>query len=272
MCGGERTNRYGNANPAPLGATPLRTVCVIPARYGSERLPAKPLRELRGRPLVEWVVRAARRVDLFDEVLVATDHEKIASVAERAGVEAVLTDPDLPSGTDRVHAALETRPADIVVNWQGDEPGMPAEAVRSAHASLLQAAADVATACVPIKDPEEFENPAVVKVVRDTRGCALYFSRSPIPSLVRRDPREVGRSGYIFGYKHLGLYIYRRDALTLFCGLPESSLEHMEKLEQLRLLENGLRLVCVETERDSVGVDTEEDVARAEEFLASLEG
>ena len=249
----------------------MQTVCVIPARFGSERLPAKPLREIRGRPLVEWVVRAARRVDLFDEVLVATDHEKIARAAEKAGVEAVLTDPALPSGTDRIHAALEKRPADIVVNWQGDEPGMPPEAVLAAHGALLQTGADVATACVPIRDRDDFENPAVVKVVRDTRGVALYFSRSSIPSLARRDPAEVGRPGYVFGHKHLGLYIYRRDALTLFCGLPESSLERTEKLEQLRLLENGLRLVCVETERDSVGVDTEEDVARVEGLLAALE-
>lgn len=249
----------------------MRTVCVIPARYGSERLPAKPLRVIRGKPLLEWAIRAALKVELFHEVIVATDHEDIVRLAENTGVEAVLTDPTLPSGTDRVHAAIQGREGDIIVNWQGDEPGMPAEAAEAAHSALLSSGAETATACTTIENRETFESIAAVKVVRDARDFALYFSRSPIPSLVRRSEEEMSQPGYIYGYKHLGLYIYRRDALKLFCALPTSSLEGMEKLEQLRLLENGLRIVCPTITGDSIGVDTEEDVVRAEEFLASLE-
>lgn len=179
-----------------------------------------------------------------------------------------MTDPSLPSGTDRVNAALVGRRGDIVVNLQGDEPLMPREAVAAALESLRRdPGADVATACVPILEREAFEAPHIVKVVRDQNQRALYFSRSPIPSLVRRDSSELLQEGYIFGFKHLGLYIFRRSALTRFCQLSPSSLELMEKLEQLRLLENGLTIQCVTSPRDSVGVDVAEDVPRVESLL-----
>ena len=248
----------------------MKTVCVIPARYGSQRLPGKPLMQLHGRPMVEWVVRVAQKMPVFDEVLVATDHEDIAAAVRPAGVEAVMTDPELPSGTDRIHEALSGREADIVVNLQGDEPGMPMEAVTLAHEALVDSDADVATACVAITERADFELPGVVKVVRDSKDRALYFSRSPIPSLARRDPLEVEKEGYVFGHKHLGLYLYRRKALDRFCSLPPSSLEQTEKLEQLRMLENGMTIICVTSPRDSVGVDELEDVKRAEEFLQDL--
>lgn len=248
----------------------MKTVCVIPARYGSQRLPGKPLLPLRGRPMIEWVVRAARRIPLFSEIIVATDHEEIARAVEAAGAEAVMTDPELPSGTDRIRAAMEGRDGDIVVNLQGDEPGMPLEAVEIAHRALLSAGADAATACVPILRREDFESPNVVKVVRDYHDRALYFSRSPIPALARRSAEEMAAPGYVFGFKHLGLYLYRRETLDRFCALPPSGLEQIEKLEQLRLLENGMTLVCVTSPRDSIGVDVKDDVEKAEHFLASL--
>lgn len=247
----------------------MRTVCVIPARHASVRLPGKPLLPLRGRPMVAWVIDAARRFPFVDDILVATDHDDIAAVARDCGVEAVMTDPALPSGTDRIERAMAGRPGDIVINLQGDEPGMPPEAVAAAHAALLAGDADAATACVPIHRREDFESPNIVKVVRAHDGKALYFSRAPIPALARRTVEEMSQPGYIFGYKHLGLYIYRRPALSRFCQLPVSALENMEKLEQLRLLENGLTLVCVESPRDSVGVDVAEDLGRAEAYLAA---
>ena len=248
----------------------MRTVCVIPARFGSQRLPGKPLTLLNGRPMIQWVVEAARRIAVVQEVVVATDHTEIAAAVAAVGAEAIMTPVECPTGTDRIRAALVGRAADIVVNVQGDEPAMPARAVELAHASLLRSGAEVATACVPILTREQFEMPSVVKVVRDRDERALYFSRSPIPSLARREPAEVAAPGYVWGYKHLGVYVYRRQALEDFCGLSTSSLENQEKLEQLRMLENGMRIQCVLSPADSVGVDVAEDIKHAENALRNL--
>lgn len=244
-----------------------KTVCVIPARYASQRFPRKMLHPLLGKPLIHWTIEAARRIPVVDEILVATDHEEIRAVAAATGVDVVMTDPELPSGTDRVNAALQGRDGDIIVNLQGDEPMMPREAVVLAHAEMLDKGTDVATACVPLHDQKSFEAPHVVKVVRARDNRALYFSRSPIPSHARQSSEEIRQSGYIFGFKHLGLYIYRREALSQFCALSPSSLETTEKLEQLRMLENGLQITCITSPRDSVGIDVPEDVAHAEELL-----
>ncbi len=245
----------------------MRTVCVIPARYASQRLPGKALIPIEGRPLVAWVIDRAKTMPLIDDVLVATDDERIAAVAREAGVEAVMTDPELPSGTDRIHAAMKGREGEVIINLQGDEPGMPSEAVESAHEALLRTGADVATACVPIQRLRDFESPNVVKVVRGSDDIALYFSRSPIPSLSRRDEALIHRENYVWGYKHFGLYIYTREALERFCDLPPSPLENTEKLEQLRMLENGMKIVCVTSPIDSIGVDVEDDLRRAGEFI-----
>jgi 3-deoxy-manno-octulosonate cytidylyltransferase (CMP-KDO synthetase) len=242
----------------------MKTICVIPSRYGSTRLAAKPLALLHGRPMVAWVVDVARGVPEFDEVIVATDHEEIAAAARAAGVEAVLTDPDLPSGTDRVHAAIAGRKADVVVNLQGDEPVMPAEALSRAHRALLaDARFDIATACVPIFDRATFDNPMVVKVVRDTANRALFFSRSPIPSASRRPDTDGLGTTTPWGFKHLGIYLYKREALERFVALPPSPLERVECLEQLRALEAGMTFVCVDSPADSVSVDVAEDLERA---------
>ncbi|MEO8377500.1 MAG: 3-deoxy-manno-octulosonate cytidylyltransferase [Candidatus Sumerlaeota bacterium] len=245
----------------------MKTVCVIPARFGSQRLPGKPMMLLRGRPMIQWVIEAARKFNVVDEILVATDHHEIVRAAQAVGAEAVMTDQELPSGTDRIHAAMRDRDGDIIINLQGDEPGMPGDTVGRAHAALLAGEADVATACIPILNREDFESPNIVKVVRGANDHALYFSRSPIPSLSRRSAEEFNSRGALFGYKHLGLYLYRRAALERFCALPPSYLEQTEKLEQLRMLENGMSIVCVTSTTDSVGVDIAEDIGRAEEFL-----
>lgn len=244
-----------------------RIVCVLPARHGSQRLPGKPLALINGRPMIEWAARNALGMNLFDEVLVATDHESIVEAANAAGVEAVMTDPACPSGTDRINQAIAGREASIVVNIQGDEPAMPRDPVARALEALDRTGADVATACVPIRDRNRFEDPNIVKVVRALNDIALYFSRSPIPSLARRDEAAVAASGDIFGYKHLGLYIYRRDALIRFCQLSPTCLEMTEKLEQLRMLENGFKIVCPVSETDSIGVDVAEDLHRAATLL-----
>lgn len=250
----------------------MKTVCVIPARHGSSRLPAKPLILLHGRPMIQWVVAVAKRIPVFDEVLVATDHEDIAAAARAAGVDAVMTDPALPSGSDRAWAAVKGRAADIIVNLQGDEPAMPAEALLEAHAALVGSDRfDVATACVPLYDRDAFEAPHIVKVVRAADRTALYFSRSPIPSLARREAPVPG-SGIPIGHKHLGIYLFKRASLERFVSLPPSPLERMECLEQLRMLEAGMRLVCVESTRDSVGVDVAEDIAKAEAVLRGESG
>lgn len=245
----------------------MKTVCVIPARYGSSRLPAKPLVPLNGRPLIQWVCERALRIPVFDEVLVATDNEIIADAVRQCGVTAIMTDPALPSGSDRIHAALAGREGDIIVNLQGDEPVMPVEAVQLAHSALLSRAwADVATACVPIMKWRDFDSAQIVKVVRGSEERALYFSRSPIPSLARRDVETLGETEP-FGYKHLGLYLYHRAALGRFVSMPPSPLEKIEALEQLRMLEAGMAITCVESPRDSIGVDVEDDIARAEAAL-----
>jgi 3-deoxy-manno-octulosonate cytidylyltransferase (CMP-KDO synthetase) len=250
-----------------------RIVAVIPARYASQRLPGKPLAKLLGRLMVEWVYMAASAPAEIDEVLVATDDERIADAVHAFGGEAVMTPPECPSGTDRIAAALKGRKADIVVNVQGDEPGMHPESIRIAVQALIDNdRADVSTVCIPIHDRYLFDQPHIVKVVRGAGDVALYFSRSPVPSPARRDMPEVFPPDFVFGYKHLGLYVYRREALEAFVRLEPGYLEQIEKLEQLRFLEVGATILCPETSHDSVGVDLQDDVSKAEELLRSIHG
>lgn len=255
----------GNSHDKP------RIACVIPARHASTRFPGKPLAPILGKPMIQWVCEAARRVEQVDEVLVATDDERIRAAVESFGVTAVMTRPECPSGTDRIQEALRGRAADIVVNIQGDEPGMQPGVIHRALTALLEMPrADVATACVPIRSREEFERPHVVKVVRSAADVALYFSRSPIPSMARANDEEIAALDGIYGYKHLGLYVYRRESLEAFVRLEQGCLEKLEKLEQLRFLEIGATIVCPTVDYDTVGVDTPEDIPRAEEALRKM--
>jgi 3-deoxy-manno-octulosonate cytidylyltransferase (CMP-KDO synthetase) len=247
-----------------------KVVCVIPSRFPAQRFPGKPLALLLGKPMVQWVYEAAAGARGIDEVLVATDDDRIRAAVEGFGGSVIMTPPELPSGTDRIAFAMRGIDADIVVNVQGDEPGMSAATVQTALDALLATPdAHVGTACTPLHCVETFRQPHVVKVVRGDRDIALYFSREPIPSLARAEGADL-EPGALVGYKHLGLYVYRREALEAFPRMPPSKLELREKLEQLRFMEAGFRIVCPVTPFDSIGVDLPEDVAKAEELLRKL--
>jgi 3-deoxy-manno-octulosonate cytidylyltransferase (CMP-KDO synthetase) len=250
----------------------LRFHVVIPARYASTRLPGKPLLDIGGRPMIQHVVERACASGA-DEVLVATDDARIVAAVtdpRRAGASiAVMTDPDLPSGTDRVAVVAAARgwnDATMVVNVQGDEPFLPPALIDQA-ARLLEAdpAAGIATLATPLRSLEEFLDPNVVKVVTTEDGAALYFSRAPIPWT--RDAAPSGLASqreYSGALRHVGLYAYRVGTLRRITSLPPSKLEMREKLEQLRALENGVRIVvgrCVEP--PPPGVDTPSDLERA---------
>jgi 3-deoxy-manno-octulosonate cytidylyltransferase (CMP-KDO synthetase) len=245
---------------------------VIPARLGSTRLPEKVLRPIAGRPLVQFVYDAARASGAV-EVVIATDSERVEAVCRAFGADVAMTAVSHASGTDRINEVAQARrwPADtIVVNVQGDEPLMPPAMIREA-AALLQddADADIATLCHPLHAREDWLNPNFVKVVLDTKGRALYFSRAPIPWKREGTSRESALPDGL-AYRHIGLYAYRVGALARFAALPSSPLEACESLEQLRALENGLRIrVGVSLVPPPRGVDTEEDLAAVAAVLAS---
>ncbi len=235
-----------------------RILAVIPARYASSRLPGKPLVEIDGRPMVQWVYEAAGRVPSVERVVVATDDERVAKAVEGFGGEAVMTSPAHPSGTDRVAEAARRIGAEIVVNLQGDEPLIDPQVVEQAIDPLLaEEAVRMSTLCTRLHDEAQWRDPNVVKVVRAANGDALYFSRAPIPH-----PREATTLDGCPAYKHLGLYCYRADFLERITELPPSPLEGVERLEQLRVLEAGFAIRVVETAHDSIGVDTPDDLER----------
>lgn len=236
-----------------------RIAAVIPARLGSTRLARKVLREIAGRPMVEWVWRAAMDSGLMDPVVVATDSEEVASVCGERGIPVAMTSPDCASGSDRVREVARQMDADIYVNIQGDEPTLTPEFFGPMLALFERPEVEVATLAVRCA-PEEFDNPNAVKVVTGLDGRALYFSRARIPF----DRDGSGFSGY---RKHLGMYAYRKAALERFAALTPSPLERLEKLEQLRLLENGIGIYVADAPSDTIGVDTEEDLQRAEQVL-----
>lgn len=247
----------------------FRIAGVIPARLSSTRLSRKMLRVIAGRPMVEWVWRAASASGLMDPVVVATDSEEVAAVCRERGISVAMTSKECPSGSDRVREVARQIDAEIYVNIQGDEPMLTAEFFAPLLALFARPEVEVATLAVRCP-PEEVDNPNAVKVVTALDGRALYFSRATIP--FDRDigrGRDLVRDGAGFsGYrKHLGIYAYRKAALERFAALPPSPLELTERLEQLRLLENGIALYVAEAPGDTVGVDTEEDLLRAEAVL-----
>jgi 3-deoxy-manno-octulosonate cytidylyltransferase (CMP-KDO synthetase) len=250
---------------ASIGPNTMSILAVIPARYASTRLPGKPLVPLAGKPMIEHVWARVRRASSLSGVVVATDDQRIGDAVKAFGGEAVLTRPDHRSGTERVaEVAFLHKDAEILVNVQGDEPLIEPAAIDQAVRALSDdPEVQVATLAVPVAKPADIMDPNVVKVVLDFDGNALYFSRAPIPWV--RD-----RSGPVHArhLKHLGLYVYRRDALLDFPTFPQGDLERVEQLEQLRWLENGYRIRVAETEHDSVGVDMPEDVARVEQILS----
>jgi 3-deoxy-manno-octulosonate cytidylyltransferase (CMP-KDO synthetase) len=236
----------------------LRTLGVIPARLASTRLARKVLREIAGRPMLAWVYDAAKACPQLDDVVVATDSDEVVELCRSRNWRVELTSPELPSGTDRVHAVAQRIDAEIYVNIQGDEPLLLPSHIAALLGPFAQQHVDVSTLKV-LCTPENVENPNAVKVVTAKDGRALYFSRATIPH-----DRDQHGATY---WKHIGLYAFRKAALNRFAELAPSPLEMTERLEQLRLLENGFSLYVAETEFDTVGVDVAEDLARVEAIL-----
>ena len=245
----------------------MKIVGIIPARYASTRFPGKPLHPIAGKPLIQRVVEQCRKAESLSEVIVATDDARIASVAKQfCRVE--MTREDHPSGSDRIAEVAARCDCDAVVNIQGDEPLIDPAVVDAVAGAL--AGDEMSTAATPIKNPEEYNNANVVKVVVNTAGRALYFSRRTIPYLREAASRSEQEQLAAFPFlKHLGIYGYRRATLLRLVKFPVSPLEHAEKLEQLRALENGIGIAVVRVDYDSVGVDVPGDVARVEKLLRS---
>ncbi len=244
---------------------------IIPARYASSRLPGKPLALIAGRPMIEWVYESAGKSRLVDKLIVATDDKRVYDAVESFGGNVLMTPVNIKTGSDRIaFVARELPDCDIVVNIQGDEPFIPGLMIDQAiEPFLFDKSVYMSTLIKRISKEEELTSPSTVKVVFDGDNYALYFSRAPIPFV--RDimsTEELLEKGIYF--KHIGLYVYIKDYLLKFTGLQSSYLEDLEKLEQLRVLENGYKIKCVETALESISVDTPMDLAEANIFARSL--
>jgi len=241
----------------------LRVIGVIPARYSSTRLPGKPLEDINGKSMILRVVEQAERSKLINEVIVATDDKRIFDHLKYFGKTAVMTDPEIRTGTDRCYEAVKDLKADIIVNIQGDEPLLDPDTVDSLITALIQSESAVCSTPVKlINDAQEIDNHNVVKAVFDKNMYALYFSRSRIP---------FNRNVHEMYYKHIGIYAYRQDFLKTFIALESTMLEKSESLEQLRMLENGYKIKCVEVFKDSKGVDTPEDLSIVRKIISERE-
>lgn len=247
----------------PFKLTDSSVVAIIPARYQSTRLPAKALADIAGRPMIEHVYRRASEARTVDAVLVATDDERIVRAVEGFGGLACMTRADHPTGTDRLAEVAAQLTCGLVVNVQGDEPLIDPAVIDAVVRPLLDnPSIAVGTACRPARSAEEYLSPNVVKVVRAVDGGALYFSRAPIPSsrLTPHEPPALARV-------HVGLYAYRRDILLRLAALAPADVERVESLEQLRALVHGIGIHVVDTEHDSIGVDTPDDLARVRQRM-----
>ena len=262
-----------SAETMPIEAAPAKTHIVIPARFKSTRLPGKPLLKIHGKPMILWVAEKAQLADFSDDMCIATDDEAIAKVCTEAGFDVVMTSNEHASGTDRlaeVAAIKGWAEHDIVVNMQGDEPLVPPLLLQQVKALLVQDSDSVmATLCEPIEDYETFMRPSVVKVVSQTSSNlqrALYFSRAPIPcdrDVVLANDKNIQQQPPKNAYRHLGLYAYRVSLLQQFVHWPQTPLEILESLEQLRVLENGGHIAIATANCHlPAGVDTQEDLDR----------
>jgi len=248
----------------------VKTVIVIPARYASSRFPGKSLAPVGGRPLIRQVWEQARGSRLAERVVVATDDERIREAVTAFGGDAVMTPGEFRTGTDRLAWVAGQIAADAYLNLQGDEFIQDARILDDLIARFQEAQPlEMGTLKRPLATPDEGGNPNIVKVVTDRQGGALYFSRSPIP--FQRDRDDTLGSGEVPFYQHLGIYIYRKDVLEKLARLPTGLLEDREKLEQLRALENGIRIRVWETSYESLRIDAPEDLPAAERFLTNTE-
>jgi 3-deoxy-manno-octulosonate cytidylyltransferase (CMP-KDO synthetase) len=247
----------------PFALTETSVLAVIPARYHSTRLPAKALAEIAGRPMIEHVYRRAARAASIDALVFATEDERIARAAGAFDAVAVMTAPTHASGTDRLAEVAASVPCDLIVNVQGDEPLLDPGVIDAVVESMRRdPSIEMGTAARRLRSADELDNPSVVKVVCDAGGFALYFSRAPIP---------YGREGVLLddARVHIGLYVYRRATLLRLAALPPGRLERLEGLEQLRALENGIRIHVVETPFTSAEVNTPADLERVRELFAA---
>jgi 3-deoxy-manno-octulosonate cytidylyltransferase (CMP-KDO synthetase) len=241
----------------------VKVVVVIPARYGSTRLPGKPLVSLAGKPMIQRVYERAKMAQRAERVIVATDDERIVKAVEGFGGEARMTRTEHRTGTERTAEVAAREEGDVFVNVQGDEPLLDPGAIDVAVDALLEEPqALISTVATPIKTPGDIMDPNVVKTVLDFDGNALYFSRAPIPWV-----RDTAGKIQVRHLKHLGLYVFKRDALLEYATLPQGELEKIEHLEQLRWMENGWKIRVAEVEHDAVSVDVPEDVGRVEKLL-----
>lgn len=240
-----------------------KILCVIPSRIQSTRLPRKPLLNIQGKPMIQWVYENASFSPLLTKIVVATDSEEIAELITRLGGTAVMTDPALPTGSDRAAAVAANYPdMDVVINLQGDEPFVkPIMLKQLVEPYLAGLTPDMTTLAFPISDPEDMKNPGIVKVITDVHGDAMYFSRSPIPYYRQATDAPV--------YHHIGLYAFRWDFLQTYRNLAPTPLSTAESLEQLRALENGYKIrVCLTTEK-TLEINTPEELAAAQNFAYS---
>jgi len=243
--------------------SPPKVIVVIPARYGSTRLAGKPLISLAGKPMIQRVYERAKMAQRAERVIVATDDERIVKAVERFGGEARMTRTEHRTGTERIAEVAAREEGDVFVNVQGDEPLLDPGAIDVAVNALLEEpAASISTVATPIKTPGDIMDPNIVKTVLDFDGNALYFSRAPIPWV-----RDTASKIQVRHLKHLGLYVFQREALLEYATLPQGELERIEQLEQLRWMENGWKIRVAEVEHDAISVDVREDVARVEKLL-----
>ncbi len=243
----------------------MKTIGVIPARFASTRFPAKVLANIAGKPLIRHVWEKATLCKELDEVLIACDHQEVFKAAQSFKARVVMTDPTHLSGSDRIAEAVKDLNVDIVVNVQGDEPFVDSRTI-DALAVLLKQDTKIlmGTVIKPITDEADVVNPNVVKCVVDAQGYALYFSRAPIP--YHREPVSLGNTGF----KHLGLYAYRKNFLMEFTNWPKGALESIEELEQLRVLERGVKIKTTVTTYESMAVDTPQDLQKAQAWFDKL--
>ncbi|HEY7219512.1 MAG TPA: 3-deoxy-manno-octulosonate cytidylyltransferase [Candidatus Binatia bacterium] len=252
----------------------MSVVAIIPARYASTRLPGKPLAAIGGKPMIQHVYESVCKARVLDRVLVATDDRRIERAVMSFGGEVMMTSKHHASGTDRLAEVARKVKADWLVNVQGDLPFIQAETIARAVRPLQRnRTLPMATVCTPIYDSAEWHDPNVVKVLSNRAGFALYFSRAPIPYLRNNVIDPEGQTWVhpskrrLWGYRHLGLYVYRRDFLFKFAGLKPTALERIESLEQLRALQNGYRIYVAKVNERSIEVNTRADLNEAERYL-----
>jgi len=255
--------------------TNIKVLAVIPARWASTRFPGKPIADILGKPMVQWVFEHVQKSNIVNDVVVATDDKRIYDVVSEFGGNAVMTLPSHQSGTDRVAEVAKKFDCDIVVNVQGDEPLIPPENIDLVIKPLLTSTKlPASTLMIGILNQNEMFDPNICKVVVDNKGYAMYFTRAAVPynrdsSIVNNMPTNKNVGLQILGYKHIGIYAYTKSFLLKFSKLKVSRLECLEKLEQLRILENGYSIMVTETTLNSIGVDQPEDLINVEAAIKS---